>query len=53
MSMAPLVGGGIALVAGVAWVLLRTLGRCETDDLGTVSDSWVNQHRASTHDSDR
>ena len=29
------------------------LGRREKDDLGTISDSWVNQHRASTHDPGR
>ena len=53
MSIALLVGGGIAILSGIAWVLFRTLGRREKDDLGTISDSWVNQHRASTHDPGR
>lgn len=50
MSIALLVCGAVAILAGGAWMLLRKLGRREKDDLGSISDSWVNQHRASTHD---
>ena len=53
MSIALYIGGGIAILAIIVWVLLRTFGRSEKDDLGTISDSWVNQHRASTHDPGR
>jgi hypothetical protein len=53
MSIALLVGVGLAILAGITWVLFRTFGHREKDDLGTISDSWVNQHRASTHDPGR
>jgi hypothetical protein len=53
MAIALYLGGGIAILAAIAWVLLRTFGRSEKDELGTISDSWVNQHRASTHDPGR
>ena len=53
MSIALLIGVGIAILAGAAWVLFRMFGQREKDDLGTISDSWVNQHRASTHDPGR
>ena len=50
MSIALLIGGALAILAGAVWMLLRRLGRRDKDDLGSISDSWVNQHRASTHD---
>jgi hypothetical protein len=53
MSIALLVGIALAILAALTWVLFRMLGRREKDDLGTISDSWVNQHRASTHDPGR
>jgi hypothetical protein len=53
MVMTLLVGGGLGILAGLAWGLRRTVGRREKDDLGTVSDSWVNHHRANTHDQNR
>jgi hypothetical protein len=53
MFMTLLVGGGLGILAGLAWGLRRMLGRREQDDLGTISDSWVNQHRANTHDQSR
>jgi hypothetical protein len=53
MSMTFLVGAGLALLVGIAWVLLSTLGRREKDHLGTISNSWINQHRATTHDQSR
>jgi hypothetical protein len=53
MSIALLGGSGLALLFGIAWVLVRTFGRREPDDLGTISDSWINQHRANTHDAGR
>jgi hypothetical protein len=53
MFMTLLVGGSLGLLAGLAWELRRTLGRREKDDLGTISESWVNQLRANTHDQSR
>jgi hypothetical protein len=53
MSIALLIGAGIAILLVAVWVLIRTFGGREKDDLGTISDSWVNQHRASTHDPGR
>jgi hypothetical protein len=53
MFMTLLVGGGLGLLAGLAWGVRRTLGRREKDDLGSISDSWVHQHRANTHDQSR
>jgi hypothetical protein len=50
MSIVILAGGGIAALAVIAWVFLKTRGGHDKEDLGTISDSWVNQHRASTHD---
>jgi hypothetical protein len=50
MSIALLIGGALAILACTVWMLLRRLGRRDKDDLGSISDSWVNQHRASTHD---
>jgi hypothetical protein len=50
MVMTLLVGGGLGLLAGLAWGVRRALGRREKDDLGSISDSWVQQHRANTHD---
>jgi hypothetical protein len=49
MFMTRLVGGGRV----PRWPRVgaaRTRGRREKDDLGTISDSWVNQHRANTND---
>jgi hypothetical protein len=53
MSIVLLVGGAIVVLAGAAWMVVRSRGRREKDDLGSISDSWVNQHRASTHDPGR
>jgi hypothetical protein len=47
MSITLLVGAGVALLVGLAWV--RSTRR-RKDDLGTISDSWVHQHRVSTDD---
>jgi LPXTG-motif cell wall-anchored protein len=50
MFMTLIVGAGVALLVGLAWVRRR---RRQNDHLGTISDSWVHQHRASTHDGSR
>jgi hypothetical protein len=50
MFITLLVGAGVVLLVGLPWVLSR---RRQKDDLGTISDSWVHQHRASTHDGSR
>jgi hypothetical protein len=44
------VGAGVALLVGLAWVRRP---RRPKDDLGSISDSWVHQHRASTYDRNR
>jgi hypothetical protein len=50
MSITILIGGAIAALAVAGWVVLKTRRGHDKEDLGTISDSWVNQHRASTHD---
>jgi hypothetical protein len=50
MSITILIGGAIAALAVAGWVFLKTRRGHDKEDLGTISDSWVNQHRASTHD---
>jgi hypothetical protein len=53
MSITLMLGGGLALLAGAVWVLFRTFGHRGKDDLGSISDSWVAQHRASSHEAPR
>jgi hypothetical protein len=50
MSITLLVGAGVVLLVGLAWMRSR---RRQKADLGTISDSWVHQHRASTYDGSR
>ena len=47
------VGTAIVLFAGVTFVLSRARGAQRTNDLGVISDQWIAQHRATSHDPSR
>jgi hypothetical protein len=38
--------GGVALVAGVVWALVRGRSGGEPTDLGTISSQWMAEQRA-------
>ena len=53
MSWLPWVGTAIVLCAGVTFVLARGRRTQRTNDLGVISDQWIAQHRATSHDPSR
>jgi hypothetical protein len=50
MSATIWIGSGAVIIALIVWAALRGPGRHDTRDLGTISDSWIAQHRSHPHD---
>ena len=53
MSWLAWVGTAIVLFAGVTFVRARGRRAQRTNDLGVISDQWIAQHRATSHDPSR